>query len=55
MGLTPEQSMPTEKNTPKTDDPDIQELLDRKERVITNMGGPDKIEAQHQRGPHDGA
>ena len=50
MGLTPGQSTPVEKNTDQTDDPDIQELLERKERAITNMGGPDKIEAQHQRG-----
>ncbi len=32
------------------DDKDIQELLQRKERAITQMGGLDKIEAQHQRG-----
>src|SRR5215470_9819427 len=33
-----------------TDDKDIQELLQRKERAITQMGGSDKIEAQHARG-----
>jgi acetyl-CoA carboxylase carboxyltransferase component len=33
-----------------TDDKDIQELLRRKERAITQMGGLEKIEAQHQRG-----
>ena len=33
-----------------TDDKDIQELLRRKERAITQMGGLDKIKAQHQRG-----
>src|SRR5215471_5161804 len=33
-----------------TDDKDIQELLRRKERVMTQMGGPDKIEAQRKRG-----
>ena len=33
-----------------TEDKDIQELLRRKERAITGMGGPDKIEAQHRRG-----
>jgi acetyl-CoA carboxylase carboxyltransferase component len=33
-----------------TDDKDIQELLRRKERAIKNMGGLDKIEAQHSRG-----
>ena len=33
-----------------TDDKDIQELLRRKERAITTMGGLDKIAAQHRRG-----
>ena len=33
-----------------TEDKDIQELLRRKERAITNMGGPEKIEAQHRKG-----
>ncbi|MGE0827014.1 MAG: acyl-CoA carboxylase subunit beta [Candidatus Binatia bacterium] len=33
-----------------TDDKDIQELLRRKERAITEMGGLDKIEAQHRKG-----
>ena len=60
MGLIPErtastqttqgQDQSTEQTTDQTTDPDIQDLLQRKEHVITNMGGPDKIEAQHQRG-----
>ena len=33
-----------------TEDKDIQELIRRKEQAITNMGGPDKIEAQHRKG-----
>lgn len=33
-----------------TDDKDIHELLRRKERAITQMGGLDKIETQHKRG-----
>lgn len=33
-----------------TDDKDIQELLCRKERAISSMGGPEKIAAQHGRG-----
>jgi acetyl-CoA carboxylase carboxyltransferase component len=32
-----------------TEDKDIQELLRRKEQAITNMGGADKIEAQHRK------
>ena len=32
------------------EDKDIQELLRRKEQAMTNMGGPDKIEAQHRKG-----
>ena len=64
MGLTPERTtstqtvkardqskeQSTDQAASQTTDTDIQELLQRKERVITNMGGPDKIEAQHQRG-----
>lgn len=33
-----------------TNDTDIQELLRRKERATTHMGGLDKIETQHKRG-----
>ncbi len=44
------QDQSTEQTPDQTTDPDIQDLLQRKEHVITNMGGPDKIEAQHQRG-----
>lgn len=33
-----------------TEDKDIQELLRRKERTIKNMGGLDKVAAQHRRG-----
>ncbi len=64
MGLTPERTaathttqaqdqstyQSTDQTTGQTADADIQELLQRKEHVITHMGGLDKIEAQHQRG-----
>lgn len=33
-----------------TDDKDIQELLRRKERALSTMGGPERIAAQHDRG-----
>lgn len=33
-----------------TADPDIQELQDRRARVLSEMGGADKVAAQHQRG-----
>ena len=50
MGLTPEQTTASKQTQNQTEDPDIQELLRRKERIITDMGGPDKIAAQHQKG-----
>ncbi len=33
-----------------TDDKDMHELLRRKDQASKNMGGPEKIAAQHQRG-----
>ena len=52
MGLTPDQTAEAENTQDRTSttDPDIQELLRRKEQIITQMGGAAKIEAQHQKG-----